>query len=139
MEIVSYVLEGALEHKDSMGTGSIILPGDVQRMSAGTGVRTASSTRRGTARPLPPDMDRARQNGAAPGYEQKTFDDEQKCGRLRLVALPDGADGSVTLHADVHLYATYPLLDEDVGHPHRRAGTATRGSTSPRASSPRAT
>ncbi len=107
MEIISYVLEGALEHKDSMGTGSTIVPGDVQRMSAGTGVRHSEFN---ASREEPVHFlqiwilpDRA---GHAPGYEQKHFDAASKSGRLRLVASSDGAEGSVSLHADVRLYAT---------------------------------
>ncbi len=101
MEIVTYVLEGALEHRDSMGTGSTIRPGDVQRMSAGTGVRH-SEFNASKSEPvhfmqiwiLP------KTRGIAPGYEQKTFPDAEKRGRLRVVASPDGRDGSVTIHAD---------------------------------------
>jgi redox-sensitive bicupin YhaK (pirin superfamily) len=111
MEIVSYVLEGALAHKDSMGTGSTIVPGDVQRMSAGTGVMHSefNASRDNLVHFLQIWIlpDRA---GHAPGYEQKRFDPPSKAGQLRLVASPDGLDGSVTLHADVRLYAT--LLDE---------------------------
>jgi redox-sensitive bicupin YhaK (pirin superfamily) len=106
MEIISYVLEGALEHKDSMGTGAVIRPGDVQRMSAGTGV-THSEMNASKRDPvhflqiwIMPD-----QRGGVPGYEQKAFSREEKTGRLRLVASPDGRDGSVTVHADAALYA----------------------------------
>ena len=110
MEIISYVLEGALEHKDSIGTGSVIRPGDVQRMSAGTGVRH-SEFNGSKSEPvhflqiwiLP---DRA---GHAPSYEEKRFSDADKRGRLRLVASSDGRDGSVTVHQDMSLYAG--LLD----------------------------
>ncbi len=106
MEIVSYVLEGGLEHKDSLGTGSVIRPGDVQRMTAGTGVRhseyNASKTERVHFFQIWILPQRA---GLAPGYEQKRFSDEDKRGRLRLVAAPDGRDGSVTLNADALLYA----------------------------------
>ena len=106
MEIISYVLEGAMEHKDSMGTGSVIRPGDVQRMSAGTGVRH-SEFNASDSDPLHflqiwilPER-----NGLEPSYEQKTFTDEDKSGRLRLVGSRDGRDGSVTIHQDVDLYA----------------------------------
>lgn len=110
MEIISYVLEGALEHKDSMGTGSVIRPGDVQRMSAGTGVM--HSEKNASTKELVHFLQiwiipSAR--GNKPGYEQKTFPKGEKRGRLRLVASPDGADGSVTIRADARLYAT--LLD----------------------------
>ncbi|MCC6333037.1 MAG: pirin family protein [Myxococcales bacterium] len=106
MEIVSYVLAGGLQHKDSMGNGSVIKPGDVQRMSAGTGV-LHSEYNASTTDPvhflqiwlLPA------QQAIAPGYEQKTFSDAEKRGRLRLVASPDGSDGSVTIHTDAKLYA----------------------------------
>ena len=107
MEIVTYVLDGALEHKDSLGTGSVIRPGDVQRMSAGTGVRH-SEYNASQSEPvhflqiwiLP------KQNGIAPGYEQKNFASATLTDRLRLIASPDGRDGSVTLHQDALLYAT---------------------------------
>jgi len=106
MEIISYVLEGALEHKDSMGTGAVIRPGDVQRMSAGTGV-THSEFNASKREPvhflqiwLIPDK-----NGIAPSYEQKTFSTEDKTGRLRLVASPDASDGSVKIHTNARLYA----------------------------------
>jgi redox-sensitive bicupin YhaK (pirin superfamily) len=111
MEIVSYVLEGALEHRDSMGTGSVIVPGDVQRMSAGTGVRHSEFNASKTDPVhflqiwlLPT------QNGIAPGYEQKAFAAADKQGRLRVVASPDARDGSVTVHADAVVYAG--LLDQ---------------------------
>jgi redox-sensitive bicupin YhaK (pirin superfamily) len=106
MEIVSYVLEGALEHKDSMGTGSVIRPGDVQRMSAGTGV--AHSEFNGSKSDpvhflqiwLIP-----KERGLPPSYEQKNFSEADKRGRLRVVASPDGRDGSVTIHTDAIVYA----------------------------------
>lgn len=106
MEIVSYVLEGALGHKDSMGTGSTIRPGDVQRMTAGTGV-THSEMNASPSDPvhflqiwiLPERRD------LTPGYEQKTFPEADKRGKLRLVASRDGRDGSVTVHQDVALWA----------------------------------
>lgn len=106
MEIISYVLDGALAHRDSMGTGSTISPGDVQRMSAGTGV-THSEFNASQQDPvhflqiwLIPER-----RGIAPSYEQKTFATEEKRGRLRLVASPDGREGSVKIHTDASLYA----------------------------------
>jgi redox-sensitive bicupin YhaK (pirin superfamily) len=106
MEIVSYVLAGGLEHKDSMGTGAVIRPGDVQRMSAGTGVTHSeyNASRKDPVHFLQIWIVPERR-GIAPSYEQKTFSQADKAGRLRLVASPDGADGSVTLHADARLYA----------------------------------
>ena len=107
MEIISYVLEGGIEHKDSMGTGSVIRPGDVQRMSAGTGVlhsefnpsaKEAVHFLQIWILPMVP--------GLLPEYEQKTFDDDAKRGRLRLVASKDGREGSVTVHQDLSLYAS---------------------------------
>lgn len=106
MEIVSYVLEGALAHKDSMGNGAAIVPGEVQRMSAGRGVMhsefnhsSGSETHFLQIWILP------RQAGIAPGYEQKAFAEATKRGRLALVASPDGREGSVTIHADASLRA----------------------------------
>ena len=106
MEIISYVLDGALAHRDSMGTGSVIRPGDVQRMSAGTGV-LHSEMNPSTTEPvhfLQIWLIPARR-GIAPGYEQKRYPAEDKAGRLRLVASPDGRDGSVTVHTDAAIYA----------------------------------
>jgi hypothetical protein len=106
MEIISYVLEGALGHKDSMGTGSTIVPGDVQRMSAGRGVQHSEQNhdKAGVTHFLQiwiePNV-----RGIPPGYEQKHFDAASKRGRLRLVASPDGAEGSVTIHQDARVYA----------------------------------
>jgi len=106
MEIVSYVLEGGLEHKDSMGNGSVIRPGDVQRMSAGTGVRHSEFNASDTELVhflqiwILPDR-----HGHTPGYEQKHFTPAELEGRLRLIASPDGRDGSVTIHQDARLYA----------------------------------
>jgi quercetin 2,3-dioxygenase len=106
MEIISYVLQGALGHKDSMGTGSTIVPGDVQRMSAGSGVRHSEQNheKAGVTHFLQIWIEPS-VRGIAPGYEQKHFDAASKRGRLRLVASPDGADGSVTIHQDARIYA----------------------------------
>jgi len=92
MEIISYVLEGALAHKDSMGTGSTIVPGDVQRMSAGGRAAQRVQRRQGGHHAFPPDLDRARRHRIAPSYEQKHFEPEEKRGRLRLIASPDGRE-----------------------------------------------
>jgi quercetin 2,3-dioxygenase len=111
MEIVSYVLEGALAHKDSIGTGSVIRPGDVQRMTAGTGVRHSefNSSRSEPVHFLQIWMlpERA---GLQPGYEQKSFPDVEKRGRLRLVASHDAREGSVTIHQDASIFVA--LLDD---------------------------
>lgn len=105
MEIISYVLEGTLAHRDSMGTGSLIKPGEVQRMSAGTGVTHSEMN------PSPEEGVHFLQiwilperRGITPGYEQKKFEEEERRGRLRLVASRDGRDGSVTIHQDAALY-----------------------------------
>lgn len=101
MEIVSYVLEGGLEHKDSMGTGSVIRPGEVQRMSAGTGVTHSElNTSKSEIVHFLQIWLIPRERGIKPGYEQKVFPREEKQGRLRVVASPDGRDGSVTIHTD---------------------------------------
>lgn len=117
MEIVSYVLDGALGHKDSLGTGSVIRPGDVQRMSAGTGV-AHSEMNADPDKPvhflqiwLMPEK-----AGIAPGYEQKTFPEAEKKNRLRLVASRDARDGSVTIHSDVSLYASILEPEAKVTH-----------------------
>jgi quercetin 2,3-dioxygenase len=106
MEIISYVLEGALQHRDSIGTGSVIKPGDVQRMSAGTGVRHSEFN---ASQSEPVHFLQIwivpKEPGIAPSYEQKTFTDADKQGRLCTVATPDGRGGSVTLHADAVLHA----------------------------------
>ena len=106
MEIISYVLEGELAHQDSIGTGSTIRPGDVQRMSAGSGVRHSEFNASKTNRVhflqiwIQPNV-----SGIPPGYEEKHFDAADKRGRLRLIASADGADGSVLVHQDVRVYS----------------------------------
>lgn len=117
MEIISYVLEGGLEHRDSMGTGSVIRPGDVQRMSAGTGV-THSEFNASKSEPvhflqiwLLPER-----RSIEPSYEQKAFSDDEKRGKLRLVGSPDGRDGSVTIHQDVELYSARLEAGEALRH-----------------------
>jgi quercetin 2,3-dioxygenase len=115
MEIITYILEGALQHEDSMGNGSIIRPGDVQRMTAGTGVR--HSERNSSASEsvhllqiwILPDA-----VGLEPGYEQKAFGEDERRGQLRLIASSDGRDGSVTVHQDVSLFASILGAGESV-------------------------
>ena len=106
MEIVSYVLEGALAHRDNIGNGATIVPGDVQRMSAGRGVMHSefNAARDATTHFLQIWI-LPSERGIDPGYEQKAFAATDKRGRLRLVASPDGREGSVTLHADARLHA----------------------------------
>ncbi len=106
MEIVSYVIEGALRHKDSMGNAASIVPGEVQRMSAGTGITHSEFNHdpNGTTHFLQIWIIPA-QPGGAPGYEQKAYTDEEKRGRLRLVLSPDGGDASVTVRQDARMYA----------------------------------
>jgi redox-sensitive bicupin YhaK (pirin superfamily) len=135
MEIISYVLEGALAHKDSMGNGSTIVPGDVQRMSAGKGVLHSEFNHAADAIThflqiwIEPNV-----LGIAPSYEQKHFDAASKRGRLRLVASPEGREGSVTIHQDAYLYAALLGGSERVVHslaPGRRAYVhVARGSVS---------
>jgi len=120
MEIISYVLEGALAHKDSMGNGSTIEPGDVQRMSAGRGVLHSEFNHAAADEThflqiwIEPDV-----LGIDPGYEQKRFEPQDKRGRLRLVASPDGREGSVKIHQDAFVYAG--LLDASERAMHRLA------------------
>lgn len=106
MEIITYVLEGALEHKDSMGNGSIIRPGNVQRMSAGTGVQHSEfNPSRDELVHLLQIWIEPKFTGVRPSYEEKEFSVQDKKGKLRLVASPDGRDGSVTIHQDAMVYA----------------------------------
>jgi quercetin 2,3-dioxygenase len=117
MEIISTVISGALRHKDSMGNGSVIRPGEVQVMSAGTGVRH-SEYNDSASEPvhflqiwLMPD-----EEGLAPRYDQKAFADTDKAGKLRLVASPDGRDGSLSVRVDAELYATRLAAGDSVAH-----------------------
>ena len=117
MEIISYVLDGALEHKDSMGTGSVLHYGDVQRMSAGNGVRHSEFNH------SPSDGLHFLQiwiapsvTGIAPSYQDKHFDPASKQGQLRLVASGDGRDGSVLIHQDASLYASIPAPGQRIEH-----------------------
>ena len=118
MEIISYVLEGGLAHKDSMGNGSVIRPGDVQRMSAGTGVMHSefNASDRDPVHFLQIWIEPS-VRGVKPSYEEKRFEPADKRGRLRLIASPDGRDGSTTIHQDAYLYAA--LVDGDEGFTHR--------------------
>ena len=111
MEIVTYILQGALEHRDSMGTGSIIRRGDAQRMSAGTGVTHSE------ANPSPDEPVHLlqiwifpNQQNLQPEYEERKFSDDEKQNRLRLIVSPDGSDGSVKIHQDAKIFAS--LLDD---------------------------
>jgi redox-sensitive bicupin YhaK (pirin superfamily) len=115
MEIISYVLEGALAHQDSMGNGSVIRPGAVQRMSAGTGVRHSeyNASEKEPVHFLQIWIEPAEQ-GIAPGYEEKYFDAASKRGRLRLIASRDGRDGSVTIHQDAAIHAALVDGEESV-------------------------
>jgi len=117
MEIISYVLGGALEHRDSLGTGSVIRPGDVQRMSAGSGIRHSEFNASKTEPVhflqiwVMPDTP-----GLAPGYEQKSFTDEQKHGRWLSMASPDGLGGAVRVQAPLRMLATRLNVGEAVSH-----------------------
>src|SRR5271166_1307342 len=117
MEILTYVLDGALAHKDSMGNGSVIKPGDVQYMSAGTGVAHSEFNASGK---VPVHMYQIwmypDKQGHTPTYDQKHFDEAEKRGKLRLVVSPDGRDGSVQIRQDNELYATVLAPGETVKH-----------------------
>ncbi|HXD29776.1 MAG TPA: pirin family protein [Pyrinomonadaceae bacterium] len=117
MEIITYVLEGALQHRDSMGNGSIIRPGDVQRMTAGTGVTHSE------ANPSVTDPVHLLQiwilparRGLKPGYEQKNFATAEKLNQLRVIASNDGRDGSVTIHQDASIFASVLEPDHELTH-----------------------
>jgi redox-sensitive bicupin YhaK (pirin superfamily) len=117
MEIITYILEGALEHRDSMGNGSVIRPGDVQRMTAGTGVSHSEAN---------PSSENSvhllqiwimpQKQGLKPGYEQKFFSEEQKQGSLCLIASADGRNGSVKVHQDVSVYSAVVDNGQAVNH-----------------------
>ncbi len=117
MEIITYILEGQLAHKDSMGNGSIIKRGDVQRMSAGTGVTHSeyNASQSETVHLLQIWI-LPKYTGLHPSYEQKYFDAREKRDRLRLVASPDGRDGSVTIHQDASMYAGILNKGKELGH-----------------------
>jgi hypothetical protein len=106
MEIITYVLGGAVEHKDSMGTTAVIRPGEVQRMSAGTGVRHSEMNRFDETLHMLQIWILPAKQGLTPSYEQKAFPEKDRQGRFRLVASSDGRDGSVTVHQDMSLNAT---------------------------------
>lgn len=117
MEIVTYVLEGALAHRDSLGHGSTILPGDVQRMSAGRGIRHSEfNASQDEAVHLLQIWLLPQEQNLDPGYEQKSFGPGAKRGRLCLIASPDGRDGSVTIHQDARIYAALLGHGEPVAH-----------------------
>ena len=117
MEIITYILSGALEHRDSMGNGSVIRPGDVQRMTAGSGVSHSEFN---------PSNEEAvhllqiwilpNARNLAPGYEEKTFPEAESRGTMRLIASEDGSGGSVTIHQDARVYASTLDADHSVGH-----------------------
>jgi hypothetical protein len=117
MEIITYVLEGALEHKDSLGNGSIIRPGDGQRMSAGKGIRHGEAN---ASKTEPVHLLQIwilpEKKGIEPGYEQKAFAPEEKLGRLHIIADRNGRDGAVTVHQDVSLYASVLAPGQQVEH-----------------------
>ena len=117
MEIITYILEGALKHEDSMGNGSVIRPGDVQRMTAGTGVRHSEQNASDSERVhllqiwiLPHTV------GLEPGYEQKAFTEDERRGQLRLIASEDGREGTVQVHQDVSLFASILPVGGEVEH-----------------------
>lgn len=117
MEIISYVIEGGLEHKDTLGTGSVITPGEVQRMSAGSGIRHSeyNASKAEMVHFLQIWIEPAKQ-GLRPSYEQKAFSDEEMTGAWRLVGSPDGRDGSVQINQDVSLYSALVPAGESIRH-----------------------
>ncbi|HYR74699.1 MAG TPA: pirin family protein [Pyrinomonadaceae bacterium] len=125
MEIITYILSGALEHRDSMGNGSVIRPGDVQRMTAGTGVSHSEfNPSESEAVHLLQIWILPKTHGLTPGYEEKAFAEEERRGRLRLIASDDGREGAVTINQDARVYATLLDAGQIVTHslqPHRHA------------------
>ncbi len=117
MEIITYILEGGLKHEDSMGNGSVIRPGDVQRMTAGTGVRHSEKNASDAERVhllqiwILPNAE-----GLEPGYEQKAFSEDERRGQFRLIASNEGRDGSVRLNQDVNLFASILEAGQEVEH-----------------------
>lgn len=117
MEIITYVLDGQLEHKDSLGTGSVIMPGDGQRMTAGRGIRHSEyNPSKSEQVHLYQIWILPEKKGLEPGYEQKSFPTEEKQGRLRLIASPDATNGSVKINQDARLYVTLLKPGEEVAH-----------------------
>jgi redox-sensitive bicupin YhaK (pirin superfamily) len=125
MEIITYILSGSLEHRDSMGNGSVIRPGDVQRMSAGTGVSHSEFNPSETeAVHLLQIWILPQKDALPPSYEEKHFSEDERRGRLQLIAANDGRDGSVTIHQDTQLFAALLEAGQAVVHalePHRYA------------------
>jgi redox-sensitive bicupin YhaK (pirin superfamily) len=117
MEIITYILQGALEHRDSMGTGSIIRRGDAQRMSAGTGVTHSEAN---PSRDEPVHLLQIwifpAEQGMQPEYEEKKFSDDEKRNKLRLIVSPEGSEGSVRIHQDARIYASLLAEGKEVGH-----------------------
>lgn len=125
MEIITYVLEGALEHRDSLGTGSVLRPGEFQRMSAGTGIRHSEFNPSATE---PVHLYQIwllpNEKGLAPSYEQKAFAEDERRGRLRLVASPDAENGSLLIHQDARVYLSSVDADQEVWHELQRGRSA---------------
>ena len=117
MEIITYILEGKLEHKDSLGTGSVILPGDGQRMTAGSGIRHSEFNPSATdAAHLLQIWIQPEKGGLQPSYEQKSFPEEEKLGKLRVIASRDAQDGSVKINQDAKLYVSLLKPGKEVSH-----------------------
>lgn len=118
MEIITYVIEGALEHRDSLGSGSVIRPGDVQRMTAGTGIQHSEFNHsKDDPLHLLQIWIEPERTGLTPGYEEKTFAADARRGQLRLIAARDGRDGAVTIHQDADIYAALLAPGDRVTHP----------------------